>query len=123
MLGGVAPVEIGDNVFIGMGAIILPGTTIGDNVIIGAGSIVSKDLPSNSVCVGTPAKMIMTLDDFREKKIRTIDSRMSLIKEKIGQDQDSANRYLREFAYFDNSIQSDRNKLLSDTGYFRGNQR
>ena len=46
-----APVTIGNNVFIGFGAIILPGVTIGDNVIIGAGARIAHDIPSNSVAV------------------------------------------------------------------------
>lgn len=46
-----APVTIGNNVFIGFGAIILPGVTIGDNVIIGAGARIAHDIPGNSVAV------------------------------------------------------------------------
>lgn len=64
----VANVVIGSNVFIGAHSIVLPGVTIGDNVVIGAGSIVSKDIPSNSVAVGSPAKVIKTLDEFLASK-------------------------------------------------------
>lgn len=53
-----APITIGDNVWIGGGAIITPGVTIGDNVVIGAGSVVTKDIPSNTVAVGNPCKVI-----------------------------------------------------------------
>ncbi len=53
-----APVTIGDNVWIGGASIILPGVTIGDNVVIGAGSVVTKDIPSNTVAVGNPCKVI-----------------------------------------------------------------
>lgn len=49
---------IGENCFIAMGAIILPGVTIGNQVIVGAGSIVTKDVPSNCVVAGNPAKII-----------------------------------------------------------------
>lgn len=52
------PVTIGDNVWIGGSVTILPGVTIGDNVTIGAGSVVTKDIPSNSVAVGNPCKVI-----------------------------------------------------------------
>lgn len=52
-----APVRIGDNVWIGGGAIILPGVTIGDNVVIGAGSVVTGDIPSNTVAYGNPCRV------------------------------------------------------------------
>lgn len=55
------PVTIGDNVWIGGGAIIMPGITIGDNVTIGAGSLVTKDIPSNSLAIGSPCKVIKEL--------------------------------------------------------------
>ncbi|HBI91932.1 MAG TPA: maltose acetyltransferase [Terrisporobacter glycolicus] len=53
-----APVIIGNNVWIGGGAIIMPGVTIGDNVVIGAGSIVTKDIPSNKIAYGNPCQVI-----------------------------------------------------------------
>ncbi|MEG2632990.1 MAG: DapH/DapD/GlmU-related protein, partial [Oscillospiraceae bacterium] len=53
-----APVHIGNNVWIGGGAIILPGVTIGDNAVIGAGSVVTKDIPSNTVAVGNPCRVL-----------------------------------------------------------------
>lgn len=62
----VANVTIGSNVFIGAHSIVLPGVTIGDNVIIGAGSIVSCNIPSNSVAVGAPAKVIKPLSEYLE---------------------------------------------------------
>lgn len=49
---------IGENCFIGIGAIILPGLKIGNEVIVGAGSVVTKDVPSNSVVAGNPARVI-----------------------------------------------------------------
>lgn len=52
-----APVIIGDNVWIGGGAIIMPGVTIGDNVVIGAGSVVTKDIPGNTVAYGNPCQV------------------------------------------------------------------
>lgn len=53
-----APVKIGKNVWLGEGCIILPGVTIGDGAVIGAHSVVSKNIPSASVAVGAPAKVI-----------------------------------------------------------------
>ncbi len=52
------PVEIGDNVWIGMNVTILPGVKIGTNSIVGAGSVVTKDIPSNEIWAGSPAKLI-----------------------------------------------------------------
>ena len=55
------PVFIGHNVWIGGSVTILPGVTIGDNVTIGAGSVVVGDIPSNTVAVGNPCKVIKNL--------------------------------------------------------------
>lgn len=56
-----APITIGNNVWVGSGAIILPGVTIGDNSVIGAGSVVTKDVPANAVAVGNPARVVKNL--------------------------------------------------------------
>ena len=61
-------IEIGDNVFIGSNTTVLYNVKIGSNVIIGAGSLVNKDIPDNSVAVGTPARVIGSFDDFVEKR-------------------------------------------------------
>lgn len=53
-----ADVYIGDNCFIGNYAVIMPGVKIGNEVIIGAGSIVTKDIPSNCIAAGNPARVI-----------------------------------------------------------------
>jgi maltose O-acetyltransferase len=50
------PITIGANVWIGGGAIILPGVTIGDQAIIGAGSVVTRDIPARATAVGNPAR-------------------------------------------------------------------
>jgi len=57
------PVHIGNNVWIGAGAIILPGVTIGDNTVIGAGSVVTKDIPANVVAVGNPCKVLREINE------------------------------------------------------------
>ncbi len=53
-----APVIIGNNVWIGGGAIILPGVTIGNHVVIGAGSGVTKNIPDNVIAVGSPCRVV-----------------------------------------------------------------
>ncbi len=69
------PVRIGSNVWVGAGAIILPGVTIGDNTVIGAGSVVTRDIPANVVAVGNPCRVLRELGErdreyyFRDKKI------------------------------------------------------
>lgn len=52
------PIIIGNNVWIGANVVVLPEVNIGDNVVIGAGAIVVKDIPSNSIAVGNPCKVI-----------------------------------------------------------------
>ena len=55
------PVSIGNNVWIGGTVVILPGVTIGDNVTIGAGSVVVHDIPSNSIAVGNPCRVVKSI--------------------------------------------------------------
>jgi acetyltransferase-like isoleucine patch superfamily enzyme len=56
------PVVIGDNVWLGNNAIVLPGVTIGSGSVIAANSVVSRDIPPNSLAAGAPAKVVRTLD-------------------------------------------------------------
>lgn len=63
----VGHVDIGNNVFIGYGSIILPNTKIGNNVIVGAGTVVAKDVPDNVVICGNPWKIICTFDEYIRK--------------------------------------------------------
>ena len=55
------PITVGNDVWIGANVCVLPGVTIGDGCVIGAGSVVVKDIPSYSVAVGNPCKVIKTL--------------------------------------------------------------
>jgi len=64
----IGRVTIGNNVFVGADTVILPGVTIGNNVIIGAHSTVTHDIPDNSVVVGSPAKVMCSLDAYLEKE-------------------------------------------------------
>lgn len=56
-------VHIGENTWIGAGAIIVPGVRVGKNVVIGAGSVVTKDIPDNVVAVGNPCRVMRAVDE------------------------------------------------------------
>lgn len=58
------PIEVGNNVYIGIRTIILPGVKIGNNVVIGAGSVVTKDILDDSVVAGVPARRIKSIDEY-----------------------------------------------------------
>ncbi len=57
------PITIGDNVWLGGGAVVCPGVTIGENTVVGAGAVVTRDLPPNVVAVGSPARVVRELTD------------------------------------------------------------
>lgn len=61
------PIRIGNNVHIGWNVIVMPNVSIGDNVVVGCGAIVTKDVPNNSVVVGVPARVIKSIDEYKEK--------------------------------------------------------
>ena len=69
------PVRIGKNVWVGGGAVLLPGVTIGDNTVIGAGSVVTKDIPANVVAVGNPCRVLREIGErdrlyyYKDRKI------------------------------------------------------
>lgn len=65
-----APIEIGNNVFIGCNVTVLPNIKIGNNVIVAAGSVITKDVPDNSIIGGNPSKIIGTFDEYvKNRKI------------------------------------------------------
>lgn len=66
-------VSIGNHVFIGQGSTILCGVTVGDNVIIGANSLVSRDIESNSVYAGNPARYICSFAEYRAKRAKEME--------------------------------------------------
>lgn len=59
---------VGNNCNISWNAVIMPGVRIGNNCIIGTGAIVTKDIPDNSVAVGTPARVVENIEAYAEKK-------------------------------------------------------
>ncbi|MDA3884353.1 MAG: acyltransferase [Candidatus Delongbacteria bacterium] len=61
------PITVGNDVYIGINTIIMPGVNIGNNVIVGAGAVVTRDIPDNSIAVGVPAKRIKSVDEYLEK--------------------------------------------------------
>lgn len=69
------PIRIGNNVWIGAGAVVLPGVTIGDNTVIGAGSVVTRDIPAGVVAVGNPCRVMREIGEhdkqyfFKNEKI------------------------------------------------------
>lgn len=66
-----APIEIGNNVFIGVNSIIMPGVKIEDNVIVAAGSVVTKSIRAEQVVGGVPAKILGNFVDFKQKVLNS----------------------------------------------------
>jgi len=66
-IGILREIVVGDNVFIGMNSILLPGTKIGNNVIIGAGSVLRGTIPDFSIVTGNPAKVTGDIREFAQK--------------------------------------------------------
>ena len=62
------PIKIGNNVSFGMNCTVLKGVSIGDNCFIGLGSVVTKDIPSNCVAMGRPAKFICTIEEYYKRR-------------------------------------------------------
>ena len=117
ILGGVSPVIIEDNVFIGVNSCILRGVHIGSNVIIGAGSVVTHDCESDSVYAGIPAKRIMSLNAFLEKKKKEYKNDLRSILRMIPKEDLPV--YLREYScLYKPSSDEEVKILMQDTGYY-----
>lgn len=64
------PIVIGNNVFIGIDSILMPGVVVEDNVIIAAGSVVTKSIPSGAIVAGNPARIIGRYEDYSARALR-----------------------------------------------------
>lgn len=63
-------VTIGNNIYFGADCTVLKGVSIGDNCIIGTGSVITKSIPKNSVAVGNPCKVICSIDEYYQKRLK-----------------------------------------------------
>jgi acetyltransferase-like isoleucine patch superfamily enzyme len=63
----VEPISIGRDAFIGMGVILMPGTSVGDYSIVGAGAVVTRDVPARTVVAGNPARVLCTIEEIWDK--------------------------------------------------------
>ncbi len=119
-IGGVAPVTIGDNVFIGVKSTILRGSWIGNNVIIGANSVVRGTLEGNAVYAGNPVRKIMALEEFYQKRQAQERDEIQAIIDTIGPDRDSEIwKYLREYScQFEEAPEDVKKQIMKDSGYY-----
>lgn len=123
--GSVGEIEIGNNVFIGMNSIITSNVKIGNNVIIGAGSIVTKNCEDGFVYAGVPAKKLMTIQEYHERRIAiqkeaAIKTACQYIK-RFG--HNPPKEVLREFIYLFEGGDSYKNdqvveQILKDSGHY-----
>ncbi len=99
----IGKVKIGNNVAFARQVTVLKGVTIGDNVFIGHGSLVTKDIPSNCIAAGRPAKFICSLDDYFERAKKKYPEEMreyyNLIKERENREP-TIEDFWNEFALF-----------------------
>lgn len=115
ILGSAGRVKIGNNVFIGARATILKGVTIGNNVIIGACSLVNKDIPDNCVAAGNPCRVLMSLEEYYEKrKAAQLEEATELVKcYRRVYNQDPGEKELSEFFFLYSNGQSPMNEYYN----------
>lgn len=124
VLGSCGKVKIGNNVFIGVKTTILKGAQIGDNVIIGANSLVNKKLEANAVYAGNPAKYIMSIDEYMEKrKKRQLEEVELLITEYYNHYKKYPNKeLLREFFWLFEPRDKKLNHIFEEVNQLGGNE-
>jgi acyl-[acyl carrier protein]--UDP-N-acetylglucosamine O-acyltransferase len=95
-LGDVGPVIIGDDVFIGHGAIVMPNVRIGSRVVIAAGAVVTRDVPDDCVVGGVPAKRIGSVGELVERKKRQAEATPwhHILQRRIGESDPAVERLL-----------------------------
>ena len=121
--GAVGKVEIKDNVFVARHVTIMRNVTIGENVIIGAGSVVTKDCEANSVYAGVPAKKIMDIKEFHEKrKQKQLKEAVELANSYYARTGVPTKSILREYIFLfeprENAQDEIVNKVLEDSGHY-----
>lgn len=95
----IGKITIGSNVFIGAGSIILPNVNIGNKVIIGAGSVVSKDIPDNSVAVGSPVRVIGTYDAYMDKYRERIESHPCFRESEVQDEKELIRNEIKDWGF------------------------
>lgn len=122
VLGSQKPVSIGNNVFLGWGCTVLPGTTIGDNVVIGAGAVATGMLRGGVVYGGNPARQICTIEEYYERrKKRQIDEACAVYrayKNRYGKEPDESlfHEYFYLFTCSNDELQDTFREKLRDKG-------
>ena len=104
----IARVRIGSRVFIGARALILPGVTIGDDVIVGAGSVVSRDVGAGTVVAGTPARRVMSTEEYIQRHRERLHVRPTYHRDgwtyRVGMAEGNAQRMADELAETDGYV-------------------
>lgn len=97
----IGKITIGDNVFIGVGSIILPNVNVGNNVIIGAGSVVSKNIPDGVVAVGSPIRIIGSYDAYMDKYRNLIKERPCFMETDLNDKREYVLQSIEDWGFID----------------------